>query len=299
MRKKGHNTQKRKDMAWGYGMILPLFLGLAVFYFYPVVKVIYDSFFNVGAFDKRTFAGLENYKTMIADAAMWKSLGNTFLYVALIVPFTVILALILAELLNQKMKGRDVFRVIYFIPTVTMTVAIAMMWRWIFNGDFGILNHIVGWFGGSSHYWLSEKPIALICVGVVSIWMGIGLNMIILLAGIQGISASYYEAAKIDGASPVRRFFSITVPLITPSLFFVLTTTLISTLQIFDVIYMMIAPKSTALVDTQSVVMYFFRNAFEYSKKGYASAIAVLLFVIIMAITALQMKLQRKWVNYD
>ncbi len=280
-------------------MILPLFLGLAVFYFYPVFKVIYDSFFNVGAFDKRTFAGLENYQTMLSDSTMWKSLGNTFLYVALIVPLTVVLALILAEFLNSKIKGRNLFRVVYFIPTVTMSVAIAMMWRWIFNGDFGILNQIVTALGGTPEYWLSEKTSAIICVSIVTIWMGVGLNMIILLAGIQGIPSTYYEAAKLDGASRVRQFFTITVPLVTPTLFFVLITTLISTLQIFDVIYMMIAPKSTALNEAQSVVVYFFRNAFEYSKKGYASAVAVLLFVIIMAITAIQMRLQRKWVNYD
>jgi len=131
------------------------------------------------------------------------------------------------------------------------------------------------------------------------VWMGVGLNMIILLAGIQGIPAHYYEAARLDGASKTRQFFSITIPLVTPTLFFVVITTMISTLQIFDVIYMMIAPKSAALNETQSIVVYFFRNAFEYSKKGYASAVAVFLFVIILGITAIQMKLQKKWVNYD
>jgi len=280
-------------------MILPLFIGLGVFYFYPVFKVIYDSFFHVGSFNKRSFAGLGNYQDMLSDLKMWESLGNTFLYAIIIVPLTVILALILAEFLNTRIKGRNVFRVIYFIPTVTMSVAVAMMWRWIFNGDFGILNHIVSFFGGEPQYWLSEKNSAIACISIVSIWMGVGLNMIILLAGIQGIPSTYYEAADLDGASRIRKFFTITVPLVTPTLFFVLITTMIATLQIFDVIYMMIQAKTAALNETQSVVVYFFRNAFEYSKKGYASAIAVLLFVIIMIITAFQLRLQKKWVNYD
>lgn len=287
------------DWAWGYGMILPLFAGLAVFYYYPVFKVIYDSFFTVGAFDKRSFAGLSNYVTMFADANMWKSLGNTLIYVACIVPATVFFALVLAEMLNTGIKGRNVFRVIYFIPTVTMSVAIAMMWRWIFNGDFGILNYLLALVGVAPKYWLSEATSAIICISVVSVWMSVGLNMIILLAGIQGIPSHYYEAARLDGASKVRQFFSITIPLVTPTLFFVLITTMIATLQIFDVIYMMIAPKSSALNDTMSIVVYFFRNAFEYSKKGYASAIAVFLFVIILGITAVQLRLQKKWVNYD
>ncbi len=288
-----------RDMAWGYGMIFPLFAGLAVFYYYPVFKVIYDSFFNVGAFDRRTFVGLSNYIQMISDATMWKSLGNTFLYVLLIVPTTVFLALILAQMLNTGIKGRGFFRVIYFIPTVTMSVAVAMMWRWIFNGDFGIFNYVITMFGGTPQYWLSDPKTAILCISVVSVWMSVGLNMIILLAGIQGIPAHFYEAARLDGASKTRQFFNITIPLVTPTLFFVVITTMISTLQIFDVIYMMIAPKSAALNETQSVVVYFFRNAFEYSKKGYASAIAVFLFVIILVITALQMRLQKKWVNYD
>jgi multiple sugar transport system permease protein len=236
---------------------------------------------------------------MISDATMWKSLGNTFLYVLLIVPTTVFLALILAQMLNTGIKGRGFFRVIYFIPTVTMSVAVAMMWRWIFNGDFGIFNYVITMFGGTPQYWLSDPKTAILCISVVSVWMSVGLNMIILLAGIQGIPAHFYEAARLDGASKTRQFFNITIPLVTPTLFFVVITTMISTLQIFDVIYMMIAPKSAALNETQSVVVYFFRNAFEYSKKGYASAIAVFLFVIILVITALQMRLQKKWVNYD
>ncbi|MBO7662754.1 MAG: sugar ABC transporter permease [Clostridia bacterium] len=291
--------QKRVDWAWGYGMILPLLAGLGLFYFYPVYKVFRDSLYTVGAFNRSSWAGLANYTKMFQDSVMWRSLGNTLMYAVIIIPLTVVLALILAALLNTRIRGRDVYRVIYFIPTVTMSVAIAMVWRWIFNGDFGILNHIVRIFGGTPQYWLSDEHTVLLCISIVSVWMGVGYNMIILLAGIQGISSNYYEAAELEGAGKIRQFLKITIPLVTPTLFFVVITTVISTLQIFDVIYMMIPTKSIAMSYAQSVVMYFYRNAFEYSAKGYASAIAVLLFAIIMLLTLFQMRIQKKWVHYD
>lgn len=297
---KSHITrQKRVDWAWGYGMILPLLTGLGLFYFYPVYKVFRDSLYTVGAFNRSSWAGLANYAKMFQDGVMWRSLGNTLMYAVIIIPLTVIIALILAAMLNAKIRGRDVYRVIYFIPTVTMAAAIAMVWRWIFNGDFGILNHIVKAFGGTPQYWLSDERTVLLCISIVSVWMGVGYNMIILLAGIQGISSNYYEAAELEGAGKITQFLKITIPLVTPTLFFVVITTVISTLQIFDVIYMMIPTKSIAMSYAQSVVMYFYRNAFEYSSKGYASAIAVLLFAIIMLLTLFQMRIQKKWVHYD
>ena len=143
------NRQNRADWAWGYGMVLPLLAGLGVFYFYPVFRVFRDSLYNVGAFNRSSWAGLANYEKMVRDGAMWGSLGNTFMYALIIIPFTVVLALVLAALLNTKIRGRDVFRVIFFIPTVTMAAAIAMVWRWIFNGDFGILNHLLRALGGT------------------------------------------------------------------------------------------------------------------------------------------------------
>ena len=298
-RKTRVNAQKRRDWAWGYGMILPLFAGLGVFYFYPVFKVFRDSLYEVGAFNRSSWAGLGNYTKMFQDSIMWRTLQNTFMYALIIIPFTVVLALILAALLNTKIRGRDVFRVIFFIPTVTMSAAISMVWRWIFNGDFGILNHLVKLLGGTPRYWLSDESTVLLSISVVSIWMGVGYNMIILLAGIQGISTNYYEAAELEGAGKVQQFFKITIPLVTPTIFFVVITTVISTLQIFDVIYMMIPTKSMAMSYAQSVVMYFYRNAFEYSAKGYASAIAVLLFAIIMLLTLFQMRMQKKWVHYE
>ncbi len=280
-------------------MIAPVTLGLGIFYFYPFFKVFFDSFHEVGAFNKTKWIGLTNYQKMMTDTVMWQSLGNTVRYVLVIVPATLILSLLLAVMLNARIKGRSVFRVIYFIPAITMGAAVAMIWKWIFNGDYGILNYILGIFGISPIQWLSNPSLTWLAISIVAVWMNVGYNMIILLAGIQGISRSYYESASLDGANGVQQFFNITLPLVTPTMFFVLITTLISTFQTFDVIYMMISSKSLANEAAQSVVVYFYRNAFEFSKKGYASAIAILLFVIIMLVTLFQMKMQKKWVNYD
>ncbi|MCI6043777.1 sugar ABC transporter permease [bacterium] len=295
VKKKSH----AKEYAWGYVMIAPLVIGLSVFYFYPVFKVFFDSFHDVGAFNKSKWCGLANYQKMFQDPVMWQALGNTVKYVLIIVPFTIIIALILASFLNMGIKGRSFFRVVYFIPAITMGAAVAMIWRWMYNGDYGIINYILNLFGIESIRFLSNSKTALVSISVVSIWSTVGYNMIILLAGIQGISKSYYEAAAIDGANGIKQFLNITLPLVTPTLFFVMITTLISTFQTFDTIYMMVDKTSLAMESTQSMVVYFYRNAFEYSKKGYASALAVFLFAIIMVITAFQMKMQTKWVNYE
>lgn len=288
-----------KEWLTGYLMIFPVVAGLLVFYIYPIFKVIIDSFYEVGSFNKRSFVGLDNYLTMFNDPKMWSSLFNTFSYVILIVPGTIIISLILAALLNTKIKGRGFFRVIYFIPAITMGAAVAMIWKWMYNSDHGIINAILNALGFDSVNFLTNPNTALLSICLVSIWINVGYNMIILLAGIQGISKTYYEAASIDGASPIKQFFGITLPLVTPTLFFVLITNLIGTFQTFDTIYMMIKESGIAMEATQSMVMYFFRNAFSYSKKGYASALAVFLFLIIMLVTLIQMKLQKKWVNYE
>ncbi len=296
---RGKKKSHAKEYAWGYAMIAPLVLGLGVFYFYPVFKVFFDSFHDVGAFNKRKWVGLANYQKMFQDPVMWQSLGNTVKYVLIIVPAVLIISLVLASLLNTGIKGRSFFRVVYFIPAVTMGAAIAMIWRWMYNGDYGILNYILNLLGLESVQFLSNTKTALVSISMVSVWSTTGYNMIILLAGIQGISKSYYEAASIDGANGINQFRHITLPLVTPTLFFVMITTLIGTFQTFDTIYMMINKNSIAMESTQSMVVYFYRNAFEYSKKGYASALAVFLFVIIMVITVFQMKMQNKWVNYE
>ncbi len=292
--------RKKTELFWGLFMIAPVTIGLGIFYFYPFFRVIRDSLHNIGAFDRdQGFVGFKNYVTMFSDAEMWQTLVNTFKYVIIIVPCSLLLALFVAVLLNTRIKGLSIFRVIYFLPAITMSVAVSMVWRWIFNGDYGILNSIMTGIGLQARQWLNDRSTSMLCICIVAIWSNVGYYMIILLAGIQGISKGYYEAAEIDGASGFQKFYKITLPLLTPTIFYVVIMLIISTFQTFDGIYLMIGTKANAIKWTQSVVMYFYRSAFDYSKKGYASAVAVLLFVIIMAITVFQMKMQKKWVNYD
>ncbi len=298
MKKMSH--RQKTEIFWGLLMIAPVTLGLIIFYFYPFFRVIRDSLHNIGAFDRDLgFVGIENYVNMMHDSEMWAALANTFKYVVIIVPLSLAFSLLIAILLNAKVKGLSLFRVIYFLPAITMSVAVSMVWRWIFNGDFGLLNGLMTVLGLGTKQWLSEKSTCLLCISTVVIWTNVGYYMIILLAGIQGISKGYYEAAEIDGATPWQKFYKITLPLLTPTIFYVIIMLVISTFQIFSEIYMMIDQRSNAMKWTESVVMHFYRSAFSYSKKGYASAVAVLLFVIIMALTIFQMKMQKKWVNYD
>lgn len=293
------SSAKRTDCITAYLMILPLVLGLGVFYLYPIVKVFIDSFYNAGAFNQRYFVGFANYVQMVQDPVVWKTLNNTVIYVLIIVPGTLTISLILACLLNTGIKGKTFFRTVYFLPAITMGAAVGIIWRWMFNTDYGVINFFLNALGFESMQFITNPKLAIFAICVVGIWINVGYNMIILLAGIQGISKTYYEAAQIDGASGISQFFNITLPLVTPSLFFVLITTLIGTFQTFDIIYLMINKEGLAMEATQSMVVYFYKNAFEFSKKGYASAIAVFLFGIIMLVTVGQMKLQKKWVTYD
>ena len=202
-------------------------------------------------------------------------------------------------LLNAGIKGKSLYRTLYFLPSVTMSAAVAMVWKWVFNEQMGILNSFIKKLGGTGHNWLTDPHTALYMIMIVGLWMSVGYNMIILLAGIQGISKSYYEAAAIDGATAIDQFFHITMPMLTPSIFFVTITSIIGGFQVFDTIYMMIGKTNPAYDSVQTIAMLFYRNAFDYGYKGYAAAISILIFAAIMVVTIIQMVGQKKWVNYD
>ena len=215
------------------------------------------------------------------------------------VPVGLILSLILAALLNAKIKFKSIYRTLYFLPSITMSAAVAMVWKWMFNEQMGILNSSITALGGKGHNWLTDPKTALFMIMIVGLWMTVGYNMIILLAGMQGINKSYYEAAKVDGAGPITLFLKITVPLLTPTIFFVMITSIISGFQVFDTVYMMIGKTNPAYEATETVTMLFYRTAFDYGYKGYAAAISILIFCVIMLVTILQMIGQKKWVNYE
>ena len=202
-----------------------------------------------------------------------------------------------ANLLNKNIKGIGVYRTLYFLPAVTMPAAVAMIWKWIYNGQYGLLNQLIMKFGGQPKAWLADNNTALACIIVVGIWMSLGMNIIFFLAGMQSIPKQYYEAAKLDGASGFKQFFTITFPLLSPTLLFVITKDLIGSFQVFDIIFMMINKTSPALKSSQSIVYLFYQAAVDFGRKGYGAAVATVLFVIIIVITFIQMTLQKRWIN--
>lgn len=293
--KKG-TSQERNEFVWGWIFILPTMIGLIVLNIYPIFKTIYESFFKTGDFGKgNVFIGVQNYTKMFGDGEVWQALINTFKYAIVEVPFSIIISLVLAVLLNRKMKGRAVYRTIFFLPMVAAPAAIAMVWRWLFNAEFGLLNHIFG----TKTNWVSNPKIAIFAIAVIGIWSIIGYNMVLFISGLQEIPGDYYEAASIDGATGIKQFWHITCPLLSPTIFFVMITRVIGGLQVFDLIYMVIDRNNPALKKTQSLVYLFYQNSFVENNKGYGSTIVVLLLAIIMVITVFQMWGQKKWVHYS
>lgn len=295
-----YSAKKRNEAWWGYLMVLPTILGLIVLNIIPIFQTIYQSFFKTGDFGKgNIFIGLENYITLIHDSSVWQAVWNTIRYTIVEVPISIVIALLLAVLLNRKMKCRVAFRTIYFLPMIAAPAAVAMVWRWLYNSQFGLLNHLLGLFGLGPVNWISDPNIAIYSVAVVGIWSVIGYNMVLFLAGLQEIPKDYYEAARIDGANAVQQFFNVTIPLLSPTLFFVLVTRLIAAMQVFDVIYMMMDLSNPALEETQSLVYLFYNYSFVEGNKGYGSTIVILLLMIIMVITLFQNYLEKKWVHYN
>ena len=296
--KKKISKSTLNEWKWAYIMIFPTFIGLMVLNIIPAIQTLILSFEKAGAFGKSTWVGLDNYKKLFQDHVVIQAVFNTLGYTILSVPAIVILSLIVAVLLNKKVKGTSVYRTIYFLPMVAAPAAIAMVWRWLFNSDYGLINYLLSMIGINGPKWIVDPNVALISIAIVGVWSAIGYNMVLLLAGLQEIPKDYYEAASIDGASPMRQFFTITVPLVSPTLFFVVVTSVISAFQVFDIIFMMIDKNSTALEGTQSLVYLFYKYSFVLNDKGYGSAIVMLLLAIIMIFTAIQVKCQKKWVNY-
>ena len=292
------SKSKLNEWIWGYIMILPTFIGLMVLNIIPAIQTLILSFEKSGAFGKSTWVWLDNYITLFKDPDVIQATINTLKYAILVVPATAIISLIVAVLLNKKMKGVSVYRTIYFLPMVAAPAAIAMVWRWLYNSEYGLINYTLSLIGIKGPNWIADPKVALISIAIIGIWSTVGYNMILLLAGLQEIPRDYYEAANIDGASPIRQFFNITIPLVSPTMFFVVVTSIMSAFQVFDVIFMIVEQGNPGLVKTQSFVYLFYKHSFLLNDKGYGAAIIMLLLAIIMAITLIQVKLQKKWVNY-
>ncbi|RDY32247.1 carbohydrate ABC transporter permease [Lachnotalea glycerini] len=287
---------EKSQFIWGWLFILPTMAGLLVLNIIPIFETIYQSFFKTGDFGKgNVFIGFDNYNKLLHDTEVWRSLWNTFKYTLIEVPFSISIALILAVFLNRKIRGRSAYRAIFFLPMVAAPAAIAMVWRWLYNSQFGLINHLFS----SKIEWISNPNVAWISIGIIGVWSILGYNMVLFLAGLQEIPHDYYEAADIDGASGIQAFFKITVPLLSPTIFFVLIIRVIGALQVFDLLYMVMDITNPALKNTQSIVYLFYQYSFTYGDKGYGSTIVMLLLAVIMLITFVQMKGQKKWVFYN
>jgi len=287
------------EWCWGYALAVPTVIGLIVLNIIPIFETFYLSFFKSGAFGKgNVFVGLDNYKKMLADEQVWQAVRNTLTYTCIVVPVTIVIAMLLAVALNGKLRGKEVYRTIYFIPMVAAPAAVTMVWKWLYNYQFGLINVVLKKLGLEAVNWIDNPDVAMISICIIGIWSSVGYSMVLLLAGLQEIPRDYYEVSSIDGASAMKQFFSITLPLISPTLFFVMVTSIITAMQVFDVVYMMLDVMNPSYDTTVSLVYLFYNNTFKYSNKGYGSAIVMLLLVIIMIITVIQTKLQKKWVNY-
>lgn len=289
----------RSEWAWAYLLIAPTIIGLCILNIYPFFNSIWLSLQKMQGLTPAKYIGIKNYQTLFADKLVMQATWNTLYFMLLTVPVGVFLALIMATLLNNNIRGRDIYRGIYFLPLVVAPAAIAMVWRWMFNAENGIINQFLGLFGIAGPNWLSDPNTALISCAIITIWSSIGYDLVLLLAGLQSIPQNYYEACEIDGAGPLRKFFHITVPLVSPTLFFVTVLRVMSAVKVFDVIYMLIKDSNPAFNKGVSLMVLFYREAFVKFNKGYASAIVMWSFVIIGVLTAIQFIAEKKLVNYD
>lgn len=293
------NSLGRHGKKWGLVMVAPTIIGLVILNILPFFYTIFLSFNSTGAFNSLKWSGLGNFKRMIEDPVVWKATSNTILYMILSVPLGILLAVIFAVLLNSKIRGKSIFRSLYFLPIIVAPAAIAMVWKWLLNKDYGIINYLLSFGGIDGPSWLSSPGWVLISLSLVTIWSSVGYDIILILSGLQSIPSTYYEAAEIDGASGFTKFFKITVPLLSPTLFFVVIMRVMAALKQFDFVYMLVGEGNPALNDSQTLTYLFYKHAFIVGDKGYASMIVLWTFLIIGVITFIQFKVQKKWVNYD
>ncbi|MEG3127203.1 sugar ABC transporter permease [Pantoea cypripedii] len=290
---KNVSSLERAERFWGWIMIAPLVIGLLVFYFIPFLQTFFYSFTDLNQFMNWTEVSLDNYRDLFTDDDFYTATLNTLFYVVVCVPVSLALSLLLAIGLNQPIRGKTLFRTLLFLPAITMPAAVAMVWQWLFNGDFGLVNHMLGFIGISQVDWLSDPKVVHLSVSIIIIWSSLALKIIILLAGLQNIPRQVYEAADIDGIGTLRRFFFITLPLMLPTLFFVSIMSFIEVIQIFDVIFLMF-DRSMIESDAMTVTFLFYKYAFYLQEKGYASAIAVMLFIVTLVISLVQMFIGKK-----
>jgi len=290
------SPRARRDTINGILFALPWMIGLALFWIYPILASFYYSFTRYDVINDPQFIGLDNYVFMLTeDPTFQVVLYNTIYIVVVGIPLAVAVAFLLASLLNTDIVGRPIFRTIFFLPSIAPAIAVAMVWLWIYNPNYGLINATLASWGFQVVPWLSSPSLAKLSLIVISVW-GQGATIVIFLAALQDVPRELHDAAKVDGADAVQRFRHVTIPLCTPSILFVVVTHLIGWFQYFTIAWVM--TKGGPLQSTEFYSMYLYRSAFAYLKMGYASALAWMLFLIVVACTIVIFRSSDRWVHY-
>lgn len=284
------------EALWGYLFVAPIMLGFAVFFAFAIVASVGIGLTRWDIFTEPQWVGLQNYANLMRDPLFWATIRNTALLALMYIPLRVGLALALALALNSQIRLRGLWRAIFFLPVLTVPVASAAVWKWLYDPTFGLINTGLGMLGLPKPAWLSDVATALPAVVVVLAWSIVGRDMVIFIAGLQGIPREYYEAAQIDGAGRARIFRHITLPLLTPTTFFIVVISIMDALKVFDVVYVM--TQGGPADSTRTIVYYVYDEAFRNFRMGYASAMTWILFLLILGFTLIQFALQRRWVHY-
>ncbi|MDQ4128339.1 MAG: sugar ABC transporter permease [Actinomycetota bacterium] len=286
----------REGVAAGL-FLLPNLIGFLIFTAIPVGAAFALAFYDYDLLLGASFAGLENFRELLSDEVFRAAFYNTVYFTVVSVPLSVVLGLATAMLVNQALRGVVVFRSIFLLPYVTVTVALSLVWKWIYLPDVGLINSFLGIFGVDGPAWLTSSVWAMPGLIIMSVWKGFGYNMVLFLAGLQGIPEHLYDAAKVDGATSWRRFLHVTLPLLSPTTFFVVVISVISSFQVFDQALIMTGGgPGTA---TTTLVLYIYQRGFQSFEMGYAAAVALVLFAAVFVFTVIQFMFQRRWVTYD
>ena len=292
-------TPRRREAFVGYLFILPTYVGFLIFILYPLVESMRISFQEFSLLRGSTYIGLENYAQMFADGRLRIAYINTVIFTLFAVFFNAGIGLLLAVMLNRRLPVlmRNLYRSIFFFPVLIAHTYIAVIWRFLYQQDTGVINYYLGLFGVEPIPWLSNTHWAMAAIIILDVWKNTGFAMLVFLAGLQSIPNEYYEAAQLDGANERQLFFRITIPLLSPTIFFILVIFMIGALQVFDTIIVLTAGGPGDA--TRSVVLYVYEIAFRTFNMGYAAAVSMTLFAIILVLTALQFWISRRWVHYE
>lgn len=281
----------------GYAFISPALFGFVVFLLGPVVVSLLMGFAEWDLLTSPRWVGVGNYTALFKDEIFLISLKNTLFWVVYYVPASIVLSLGLALAMNLPLRGIGVFRAVFYIPVISPLLAVALLFVWLYNPDFGLINFVLSKIGLPPLGWLTDERMALPSIAIMAVWKNVGWNMVIFLAALQNIPRHLYEAAIVDGANSIQRFWKITLPLLTPATFFIVVISLIGAFQVFGEVYIM--TNGGPGYATHTLAYYLWVNAFRYNQMGYASAIAVIMFLLILLATLLQFRFAGSRVNYD